>query len=176
MDEIIESIPKLQGYNCFACGTANPVGLNLSFYRLGEYVCSDIILEKNYEGWENMAHGGIVSTLLDEVMSWTVIYFRRIFFVTRRMKIKYIRPVPLYRLLAVKGKMIEGGKRRLCKASGLIQDEDKNTLVRAEATFAILSDKDLSLVPDNVRGDMDNLFKIFDRMDKPAGTRGQDLL
>lgn len=165
MDEIIESIPKLQGYNCFACGTANPVGLNLSFYRLGEYVCSDITLEKNYEGWENMAHGGIVSTLLDEVMSWTVIYFRRIFFVTRRMKIKYIRPVPLYRLLAVKGKMIEGEKRRLCKASGLIQDEDKNTLVRAEATFATLSDKDLSLVPERLRKEMDNLFKRFSRVD-----------
>jgi len=112
-----------------------------------------------------MAHGGIVSTLLDEVMSWTVIYFRRIIFVTRRMKIKYIKPVPLYRLLTVKGKMIEGEKRRLCKASGLIQDEDKNTLVRAEATFAILSDKDLSLVPDKQRREMDNLFKRFSRID-----------
>lgn len=165
MDEIIESIPKLEGYNCFACGTANPIGLNLSFYRQGEYICSDIALEKNYGGWENMAHGGIVSTLLDEVMSWTVIYFRRIIFVTRRMKIKYIKPVPLYRLLTVKGKMIEGGNRRLCKASGLIQDEDKNTLVRAEATFAILSGKDLSLVPDKQRGEMDNLFKRFSRME-----------
>jgi len=165
VDEIIESIPKLQGYNCFACGTANPIGLNLSFYRQGEYICSDITLEKNYEGWENMAHGGIVSTLLDEGMSWTVIYFRRIIFVTRRMKIKYIKPVPLYRLLTVKGKMIEGGNRRLCKASGLIQDEDKNTLVRAEATFAILSGKDLSLVPDKQRGEMDNLFKRFSRME-----------
>jgi len=156
VDEIIESIPKLEGYNCFACGTANPIGLNLSFYRQGEYI---------YEGWENMAHGGIVSTLLDEVMSWTVIYFRRIFFLTRRMKIKYIKPVPLYRLLTVKGKMIEGEKRRLCKARGLIQDEDKNTLVRAEATFAILSDKDLSLVPDKQRREMDNLFKRFSRME-----------
>ncbi len=98
-------------------------------------------------------------------MSWTVIYFRRIIFVTRRMKIKYIKPVPLYRLLTVKGKMLEGEKRRLCKASGLIQDEDKNTLVRAEATFAILSDKDLSLVPEKLRKEMDNLFKRFSRME-----------
>lgn len=165
MDEILESIPKLEGYNCFACGTENPIGLNLSFYRQGEYICSDISLEKDYEGWENMAHGGIVSTLLDEVMSWTVIYFRRILFVTRRMKIKYIRPVPLYRLLTVKGKMIEGDRRRLCKARGLIQDEDKNTLVTGEGTFAILSDKDLSLVPDNLRREMHNLFKRFDRID-----------
>ena len=161
MDETIESIPKLKGHNCFACGTANPIGFNLSFYRQGEYVCSDITLEKNYEGWENMAHGGIVSTLLDEVMSWAVIYFRKIFFVTRSMKIKYIRPIPLYRLLTVKGKIIEGEKRRLCKARGLIQDEDKNILARGEATFAILQDKDLYMVPDNLKREMNNLFKRF---------------
>ena len=165
MDEVIEKIPKLEGRSCFACGTANPIGLNLSFYRQGEYICSDIALEKNYGGWENMAHGGIVSTLLDEVMSWTVIYFRRIFFVTRRMKIKYMRPVPLYKLLTVKGRMIEGKNRRLCMARGLIQDEDNNVLVKGEATFAILSDKDLPLVPDKVKREMDSLFKRFNRID-----------
>ena len=165
MGEIIGSIPKLEGYNCFACGTANPIGLNLSFYRRGEYVCSDITLEKNYEGWENMAHGGILSTLLDEVMSWTVINFRRIFFVTRRMEIKYIRPVPLYRPLTVKGKMIDGEKSRLCKARGLIQDEDGNSLVTGEATFAILSDNDLSLVPDRLRREMHDLFERLSHID-----------
>jgi len=159
MDEIIERIPKLEDNNCFACGNANPVGLNLSFYRQGEYVCSDITVERNYEGWENMAHGGIVSTLLDEVMSWAVLYFRRIFFVTRTIKIKYLRPVPLYRLLTVKARMIEGQNRRICKARGLIQDEDENVLARGEATFAILSDKDLYLVPDTIKREMDNLFK-----------------
>jgi len=159
MDEIIERIPKLEDNNCFACGNANPVGLNLSFYRQGEYVCSDITVERNYEGWENMAHGGIVSTLLDEVMSWAVLYFRRIFFVTRTIKIKYLRPVPLYRLLTVKARLIEGQNRRICKARGLIQDEDENVLARGEATFAILSDKDLYLVPDTIKRDMDNLFK-----------------
>jgi acyl-coenzyme A thioesterase PaaI-like protein len=161
VDEITEGIPKLEGNNCFACGTTNPIGLNLNFYRQGEWVCSDITLEKNYEGWENMAHGGIVSTLLDEVMSWAVIYFRRIFFVTRSLKIKYIRPVPLYRLLTVKGKIIEGQNRRLCTARGLIQDEGKNILARGDATFAILSDKDLHLIPDKAKNQMDNLFNRF---------------
>jgi hypothetical protein len=79
VDEIIKNIPKLKGYNCFACGTTNPIGLNLTFYRRGEYVCSDIKLGRNYEGWENMAHGGIISTLLDEVMGWALIYFKKFF-------------------------------------------------------------------------------------------------
>jgi acyl-coenzyme A thioesterase PaaI-like protein len=161
MDEISESIPKLEGYNCFACGTENPIGLNLHFYRKGKHICSDIILKKNFEGWENMAHGGIVSTLLDEVMSWAVLYFRRVFFVTRTIKIKYVKPVPLERLLTVKAAIKDAGERRLCKASAFIQDEDKSLLAKAEATYAILAKKNLQLVPEKLKQDMNNLFNRF---------------
>ena len=161
MNEVIETIPKLEGYNCFACGTANPIGLKLHFYLLGDYVCSDVTLGKNYEGWENMAHGGIASTLLDEVMSWAVIYFEKIFFVTRSMKIKYIRPVPLYTVLTVKARMMEEKKGRLFQVGGWIQDQDKNTLARGNAIFARLSDKELYMVSEKLKRDMKNLFKRF---------------
>ena len=83
-------IEKPQGHGCFACGTANPIGLNLQFYRLGDSVCSDITLTKHHEGWENIAHGGIISTMIDETMSWAILYFKRVFMVTRKMNIKYI--------------------------------------------------------------------------------------
>jgi len=158
------SIPKLKGYSCFACGTANPIGLNLTFYRQGRYICSDITLGKNHEGWENMAHGGIASTLLDEIMSWAMIYFKRTFFVTRQMSIKYLKPVPLHTSLTAKG-MVEGEKRRLCTAKGFIQDKDQEVLAKANATFALLSDKDLRLVPDKLKADMNKLFEVFRGMD-----------
>jgi len=158
------SIPKLQGSNCFACGTANPIGLNLSFYRQEQYICSDITLGKNHEGWENMAHGGIASTLLDEIMAWAMIYFKRAFFLTRSMRIKYLKPVPLNTPLTAKGR-IEGEQRRLCKAKGFIQDRDQKILARGEATFALLSDEDLFLVPDKLKAEMKDLFELFKGMD-----------
>jgi acyl-coenzyme A thioesterase PaaI-like protein len=157
------SIPKLQGYSCFACGTANPIGLNLSFYRQGNYICSDVTLGKNHVGWENMAHGGIASTLLDEIMSWAVLYFKRTFFLTRRISIKYLKPIPLHTPLTAKG-IIEGEQRRLCKAKGFIQDGDQTILARAEATFAMLSDEDLHLVPDALKAEMNDLFELFKEM------------
>ena len=165
MNDSIEHISKVKGYHCFACGTENPIGLNLNFYRHGDYICSDITLGKNHEGWENMAHGGITSTLLDEIMSWTILYFKRAFIVTRSMTIKYLRPVPLYKPLTAKGKIIEEGNDRLCKAKGMIQGSDKKVLVKAEAKFAILSDDDLVLVSDKLKKDMINLFKSFERID-----------
>ena len=99
-------IPKPEGYYCFACGTANPIGLNLEFYRSGDKVCTDITLGEYHVGWSNISHGGILSTLLDEVMSWAVLYFKRIFFVTRKMQVKYIRPVMVGTPLTVAGQVL----------------------------------------------------------------------
>ena len=159
MNEAKKTIPKLEGYNCFACGTANSIGLNLQFYVSGKYMCSDVALRKNYEGWENMAHGGIVSTLLDEVMSWAVIYFKRIFFVTRSMKIKYLKPVPLETPLTVKAYVLDEKRGRISHVRGLIHDQQDNTLVRGDATFARLSDTELYLVPERLKKDMQDLFE-----------------
>jgi len=155
------SIEKLQGHNCFACGTANPIGLNLQFYNLGNEVCSEISLGKNYEGWENMAHGGIVSTLLDEVMSWTIMYFKRIFLVTRKMDIKYIRPVLIGTPLTVKGRVLDESEPPKIKARAEIRDNEGHLLVRSSAEFVELSGERLSSVPEGLKEEMVALFDKF---------------
>jgi len=156
------SIEKLQGHNCFACGTANPIGLNLQFYNLGNEVCSEITLGKNHEGWENMAHGGIVSTLLDEVMSWTIIYFKKVFLVTRKMDIKYIRPVLIGTPLTVKGKVLDDSEPPKIKACAEIRDNEGHLLVKSSAEFVEVSGEKLSLIPEGLKEEMVALFDKFD--------------
>ena len=152
-------IPKPEGHGCFACGTANPIGLNLQFYLVGEELCSDITLGKNHEGWENMAHGGILSTLLDEVMSWTVIAFKRVFFVTRKMEVKYIKPVMIGTPLTVKGRIGKESKNPKIKAKAEVCDEEGTILTRARGEFIILPEERLSMVPDGLKRDMNELFQ-----------------
>lgn len=152
-------IVKLQGYNCFACGTENPIGLNLRFYRLGNAICSDITLGKNHEGWQNMAHGGIISTLVDEVMSWALVYFRRTFFVTRKMDIKYVRPVLIGTPLIVKGRLDDASKGSKINARGEIRDDQGRLLVKSAAEFAVISHERLSSVPEGLKKDMRSLFE-----------------
>ncbi|TFH42507.1 MAG: PaaI family thioesterase, partial [ANME-2 cluster archaeon] len=133
------AIEKLQGHYCFACGTANPIGLNLQFYRLGDAICSDLTLMKYHEGWENIAHGGIISTLLDEIMSWAIIYFKRAFVVTRKMEVKYVRHILIGTPLIVKGMLIEDPKYKGAKAKAEIRDDKGHLLVTGNGEFALLS-------------------------------------
>lgn len=155
-------IPKLQGHHCFACGTDNPIGLNMQFYRLGDMVCSDITLERNHEGWENMAHGGIISTLLDEVMSWTVLYFKKTFLVTRKMEIKYIKPVPLSIPLTARGKILDEPGYSKIEVRGEIVDAAGKLLVRSRGEFVMLAENQLSSVSNGLKQEMIDMFKHFE--------------
>jgi acyl-coenzyme A thioesterase PaaI-like protein len=138
-------IPKPQGYNCFACGTANPIGLNLQFFRAGDCVCSEITLGKYHAGWENISHGGILSTILDEVMSWTILYFKRAFFLTRKMEVKYIKPVLVGTPLIIKGKLVEAKESdNRIKVRAEIRDNSGNLLTISSGEFVLIGKEDLS--------------------------------
>jgi acyl-coenzyme A thioesterase PaaI-like protein len=154
-------IKKLKGHNCFACGTENPIGLNLEFYRRSDAICADFMPGRNHEGWENMVHGGIVSTLLDEVMSWTVIVLKKTFLVTRKMDFKYIRPIPVKIPLTVTGRILDETSPPKITVRGEIRDDEKRLLVRGRGEFVMMSPENLSDVPEQLKKDMLALFETL---------------
>ena len=56
---------------CFVCGPENPEGMKLQFYILdgGKKVAATYVPPEKYQGWKGVVHGGIIATLLDEVMA-----------------------------------------------------------------------------------------------------------
>ena len=161
MEEERIEIPKPEGHYCFACGTANPNGLNLHFYCSGDTVCTDITLGKYHVGWQNMAHGGIISTLLDEVMSWTVMYFNRAFFVTRKMEVKYVKPVMIGTPLTVAGRLTGESEPPKVTARAEIRDDEGRLFVRSNGEFVVIPKEKLSLVPASQKEEMQSLFERF---------------
>lgn len=154
-------IQKLTGYSCFACGTENPIGLNMRFFREDNRICSQIILDRNYEGWENIVHGGIVSTMLDEIMSWAIMYFKKVFIMTRTMEIKYVRPVLINVPLKVCGEMLDDSSPPKIHARGEIRDEEGRLLVRSKGEFVELEEEKLQHIPEKLKKDMERLFESF---------------
>ncbi len=155
-------IPKPSGYNCFACGTANPIGLNLNFYRSGDSVCSEITLGMYHMGWDNIAHGGIISTILDEVMSWTILYFRRTFFLTRKMEVKYLRPVPVVTPLKIKGRLMEAaGSDSRVKVRAEMRDSDGNLLAISSGEFVLIGKEEM---PPALEGSKREIYTLIESL------------
>lgn len=55
---------------CFACGRDNAIGLHLEITQTEDCVLAPIKLNRDYQGYNNVIHGGIVSTILDEMAVW----------------------------------------------------------------------------------------------------------
>ena len=53
---------------CFCCGEKNPLGLHMKFRFEGEKILSEAVVPKEYQGFAGVVHGGILGTLLDELM------------------------------------------------------------------------------------------------------------
>jgi len=161
MNEKRIELPKPMGHFCFACGTENPIGLNLHFYRLGDRICTDITLGRNHEGWQNVTHGGIISTLLDEVMSWTILFFKRAFFVTRKMDIKYVKPVLIGTPLTVSGRIMDDSNPPKIRVRAEIRDDKGGLFVRSSGEFVEVPEEKLFSVPGGMKDDMLSLFRSF---------------
>jgi len=133
----------------------------MTFYRQGEAVCSDVVLKRHHVGWQNMAHGGIISTLLDEVMGWAVIYLKRSFSVTRRITVRYKAPVPVDVPLTVRGSIAEECAAGTCRTAGVLLDGDGKALATGEAEFVLLSAERLTAIPEEVKREMTKLFELL---------------
>jgi acyl-coenzyme A thioesterase PaaI-like protein len=60
---------------CFACGPLNPIGLRMEVsYRENKAICR-LVLKREFQGWKNIVHGGVVATILDEIMAHAVMHY-----------------------------------------------------------------------------------------------------
>ena len=134
------SVPAGQKLNddgyCFACGKNNPGGLAMRVDFLeGEARCG-IVLDRRFQGWEGIAHGGIVSTLLDEIMAHAVLkYVGR--GVTASMEVRYKRPVPVGKELFVVGKVLESDPRMVITQGEVRLAGEEKPLAQAKGKFIL---------------------------------------
>ena len=59
--------------HCVVCGHQNPHGLQLTFRVDGNGVTAEWVPGKNWESFQGVIHGGVISTVLDEAMSKAII-------------------------------------------------------------------------------------------------------
>lgn len=82
-----------EGYDCFGCSPANPIGLHMEFYEDGDDVVSYWKPSEHYQGWVGIMHGGILATLIDETCGWVVSRKLQTAGFTTRLDVSYKKPV-----------------------------------------------------------------------------------
>lgn len=89
--------------NCFACGKSVKNGLNLKFKLLEENTLyGEFKIHKSYQGYDNILHGGIISTILDCSMINLFYMKKGIELKTVKLKILFRQPIPIGKTIIIK--------------------------------------------------------------------------
>jgi len=102
---------------CFACGEQNPIGLKMRFIAEGKTCRSELVIGENYQGFDDIAHGGIIATALDEIMARLLLDLGYNA-LTAKLEVRFLKPVPVggkitlqAELLRHKGRLLETAAR-----------------------------------------------------------------
>lgn len=118
---------------CFVCGDQNEHGLKARFFDDGDQVVTDLVTEPAFEGYRGIYHGGIVSTLLDEVMIKAILA-RDVLAVTAEITIRFRQPIGIGVKLRLAGRVVRV-KGRVYVTEGEAVGEDGIVYATAKGTY-----------------------------------------
>ncbi len=107
-------------HNCFACGTLNTNGLGLIIHLEPGRSWTELTLDRRFQGWDEIAHGGITTTILDEVMAWALVATDN-WGLTARLSVEFRKPVPIGAPIRADG-WITNSRRRVVDTAARIVD------------------------------------------------------
>ena len=114
----------------YVCGQDNPIGLKIKVFEESGKVYAEFLPMENHQGYKGIVHGGILFSIMDEVMSRAAMIAVNSLTLTVEINIKY-------RKKAVMGKKILFSAKMLKKSGKIIETEGKafyeNDKIIAEA-------------------------------------------
>ena len=121
--------------NCFVCGPNNPIGLGVRFRLVDDLCRGEFTPDERHVGYNKVTHGGIVFSLLDDVMAnWLWLQGHAAF--TAKAEVRYRAELPVGAAVNLEGRCLTR-KGRLAQMQGRVIRQDNDELV-AEATASFM--------------------------------------
>ena len=124
--------------HCFGCGPLNPDGLQLKFEPTPDGSVAYYDVPPRFQSWAGMAHGGIVSLMLDEAVGWAAWHDGHPG-VTGRLQVSLRRPLKLGEHIRIVGK-VDHVRRSLVYVNAFVENRDDRSRV-ADATATLMQVK-----------------------------------
>jgi len=136
----VKKLPHFEG--CIACGQKNPLGLKITFFFDEEkkMVFADVIFEKHFIGYDNIIHGGIITTALDESMAWANIEVTLRMALTKTIKVNFLKPVKANIKYRVESyvKQVDENKSL---TYACLKDQEGEIYAESEGEFILMSEQ-----------------------------------
>ena len=127
--------------HCFVCGRDNPMGLRLRFDidEAARSIKTVFQPGKEHQGYKDVVHGGLISTVLDEAMT-KLAFSLGLDAVTGRLTVRFKRPLMVGEWVTVTGRLVKESGRAI-EAEAVAVRDDGTVIAEAEGLLMKLRTK-----------------------------------
>ena len=130
-------LPTYDG--CYVCGQNHPRGLRVRFFTDGgNRVHARFLPDATQTGYDDIVHGGVISTLLDELLGWSVSLAHRSMAYTAELAVRFLKPLRAGSVYLASSRM-GCGRGRCWEADGEVADADGQVFARGHGKYFLLS-------------------------------------
>lgn len=120
-------------HHCFACGSTNPIGMGLKIQLAEGRATTTWVPGSDFVGWSDRVHGGLLATVLDEVMAWAP-SSDDAWAVTSSFAVRFHSPATPGETLEAVG-WVEARRRRIYEVRGEVRAPDGRLVADASGTY-----------------------------------------
>lgn len=127
--------PLPHTHSCFVCGESNAHGLRLRFHADGRTVHTRFTPRAEHIGFKGVTHGGILATVLDEIMVWAVAVATRRFAYCAEMTVRFQRPAKPDEELAASAGLVADRRGKIFEAKAELRTAEGVVIATATGKY-----------------------------------------
>ena len=124
--------------NCFVCGPDNTIGLKIKFNIDDDDICRGRFRSmENHVGYQNTTHGGIIFSLLDDVMAnW--LFLKNQVAQTAQCDLRYRQSLPVDETVILEGWCVNKRSRVAFMKGQVILESNGALIAESNAKFMLV--------------------------------------
>jgi uncharacterized protein (TIGR00369 family) len=145
-------------HSCFVCGESNPIGLKLRFETDGRIVQTQFVPRPEYVGFRQTVHGGLIATLLDEIMVWACAVQTKKFAFCAELNVRFQNPLRPGETVLATAELVENRRGRVFEAKGELRSREGTVLATSTGKYLPIKEEMAAEMAADFVGDARFLF------------------
>jgi uncharacterized protein (TIGR00369 family) len=150
-EELQRQVRYLPTYDgCYVCGQKHPRGLRIRFLADEDHqVFARFHPNDTQTGYDGIVHGGVISSLLDELIGWSVSLTQGRMAFTAELSVRFLKPIHVGQDYLASSRLRSGRGRRW-EAEGEIVDDQGHLCAKGHGRYFLLSEAQTAAVAERM--------------------------
>ena len=146
-------------HSCFVCGESNSAGLKLRFETDGKTVQTRFVPRAEHIGFKGTVHGGLVATLLDEIMVWACAVQTKRFAFSVELNVRFIHSLRPGEEVVARAELVANRKGKIFEPKAELRNQDGLLLATATGKYMPIKEVDAKEMATDFVGEAKWLFE-----------------